>query len=153
MSFRDWPEILQRAQKRSHGDPVTGAYYTLDGNYQLWHKGKTTDVGPQIAIAFDAATRQVLKHGKPDEVERYAINARKAYIQREDDIRYLVPTLMVVWMPPGYDADEINRVLANPAYLLKLMSAAQKVKHLETGDAKGDLSHKNLPADVEVDVG
>jgi hypothetical protein len=143
----DWPRILEQAQKRSTGDPVTGEYYILDGGqYQLFQGEKPVrECGNQIAVAFDAATRMLLKHGDPEEVEQYAITARKAYAKREDDIRHLAPTLVVVWMPPGFDPEEINRVLANPAYLLKLMAKAQKIQHLE-GDAGQSSSPPALPS-------
>lgn len=131
----DWNAKLNEARRNARGDPITGTFYVLDGSrYQLFKDGRVIEeYGSQIAIAFDAATRQVLKHGDPEQVEQYAITARKEYVQREDDIRHLVPTLMVVWMPPGFDPEEINRVLADPAYLLKLMEQAQKVRQLTDG--------------------
>lgn len=134
----DWQARLEAAQRNAKGDPITGTFYVLDGGrYQLFRKGVVIEeYGNQIAIAFDAATRQVLKHGDPDQVEKYAINARKAYIEREDDIRHLVPTLVVVWMPPGFDPEEINKVLADPAYLLELMERAQRVRRLGDGGSK-----------------
>jgi hypothetical protein len=145
----DWPSKLREAQRNARGDPLTGAFYVLDDDgYQLFQDGKVVEeCGQQVAIAFDAATRQVLKHGDPEQVEQYAINARKAYVEREDDIRHLVPTLAVVWMPPRFDPEEINRVLVNPIYLLELMAKAQKVKRV--GDAAPP--RRRLPSGEIVD--
>jgi hypothetical protein len=96
----DWNAKLHEARRNARGDPITGTFYVLNGSrYQLLRPGRVVEeYGNQIAIAFDAATRQVLKHGDP-----------------------------------GFDPDEINRVLADPAYLLELMEKAQKVRQLTDG--------------------
>lgn len=125
MIFRSyWFDRLNEAKSRL-GDPLTGECYVLkDGEYWCGQKR----CGDQIVIAFDASTNQTLKHGLPEEVEQYAINARKSYSQREDDIRLLPPALVVVRMPRLFDDDSINRVLRSPRYLAELMKKPHDLK-------------------------
>lgn len=127
----NWHAKLQAAQAGAYGDPVTGETYEhAAGGYNVVRieKGGVVAefIGPKIAIAFDGSTNLVIKHGAPEDVERYAKAARREYTGRDDDINQLPRTLGVIHMPEGFPAREINLVLADPKYMVELIRQAEK---------------------------
>ena len=130
----NWHDLLSFAEQFAYGDPITGGCYRLRGGvYELHENGKVRTIGDQVAIAFDASTNIVITHGAPAAVEDFGSKARVAYSQREDDINQLPATLVIIRMPRGFSEDDINRSLANPYHLVKIIKDAEARYTLEAG--------------------
>lgn len=89
----------------------------------------------RLAIAFDismpnpdndelARAREaiLMKHGSPEEVTKWAVDARARYAGLGTDIgRQMANGLRVVTFPPDFPCEEINRCLNNSGYLGEML--------------------------------
>lgn len=94
----------------SHYELKWGSYYLLEDHKNLRGEHDIILMTDQVAIAFDAETNTMLKHGAPDAVKKWMAD-------NKDKTPGLFADIQVMTLPRGMPVDEINRVLSTSGYI------------------------------------
>lgn len=73
---------------------------------------------PEVAIAFDREDWVLLKHGSPERVEQWLLDARRAY--RSAGYPEMAESLGMV-SSSQWDVEELNRCIDNSGYLRRVV--------------------------------
>lgn len=103
------------------------SYYALEGGiYAFYEIVNEVPVckwrGNRVAVAFDSQHLTFYQVGRPEEVMAWATERRRELRQSADN--YAADHLAVAFCPTQHDPAELNRLLANPGYVVTFLRKA-----------------------------
>ena len=93
-------------------------YEIRGGEYVFLEEGDALFSSPEIALAFDRDDWALLKHGPPGRVERWLLEARRAY--RSVGYPEMAEGLGMV-SSDRWDVEELNRCIDNSGYIQRVV--------------------------------